>query len=287
MKTKLLPGNEPLRACPALPAPGFTLALLILGASIWTLSIEVRAQTANAEEYTFTTLAWPTEPGAGAIDGPGSRARFNGPSGVAVDGTGNVYVVERWNYTIQKISPAGEVTTLAGLAGEYGRADGTGSLARFGNPDGGPDGGVAADMAGNVFVADTYNHTIRKINQKGEVMTLAGRAGTSGNVDGTGSAARFKWPEGIAVDSTGNVYVADTSNHTIREISPAGAGTTVAGSATEWPQGGSTDGTGSVARFKIPRNKLRHECSGFMLHLRCSGDLPSLGTTKIKDNPGH
>src|SRR6266699_142735 len=103
-------------------------------------------------------------------------------------------------------------TTLAGQA-LIGSADGTGSAARFGNPQ-----GVATDSSGNVYVADSLNHTIRKITPAGGVTTLAGLAGNPGSADGTGSAARFYNPEGVATDSSGNVYVADTFNYTIRKI---------------------------------------------------------------------
>jgi hypothetical protein len=110
------------------------------------------------------------------------------------------------------------VTTLAGLAGSQGSADGTGSAARFNDPE-----GVAVDSTGNIYVADSNNNTIRKITPAGVVTTLAGLAGSPGSADGTGSAARFIFPEGVAVDSTGKVYVADTNNNTIRAgVAPGG-----------------------------------------------------------------
>ena len=100
------------------------------------------------------------------------------------------------------------VTTLAGLAGRAGSADGSGSAARFNQPS-----GVATDSAGNVYVADFFNHTMRKITPDGVVTTLAGLAGSAGNEDGTGSAARLNLPQGIAADSAGNIYAAE--NHAI------------------------------------------------------------------------
>ena len=102
----------------------------------------------------------------------------------------------------------------------------TGAAARFTNPI-----GVATDSAGNVYVADEFNHTIRKITPAGAVTTLAGTAGQSGSTDAAGAAARFNLPFGVAMDSAGNVYVADQFNHTIRKITPAGAVTTVVGVA--------------------------------------------------------
>ncbi|MGA2867342.1 MAG: hypothetical protein ABSF95_22940 [Verrucomicrobiota bacterium] len=134
---------------------------------------------------------------------------------MAADSAANVYVPDSGNNTIRKVTPAGVVTTLAGLPGSSGSADGTGGAARFDAPE-----GVAADSAGNVYVADTWNHTIRKLTPGGVVTTLAGLAGTQGTADGMGSAARFYWPEGVAVDSAGNVYVADTDNFTIRKVTP-------------------------------------------------------------------
>jgi len=195
---------------------------------------------------------------SGSADGTGSAARFslsniNYGSGacLAVDSAGTMYVADTGNNTIRKVSPAGVVTTLAGLAGSSGSADGTGSAARFFFDDGSAysGGGVAADGAGNVYVADSENHTIRKVSPAGVVTTLAGLAGYFGTADGTGSAAQFRRPLGVAVDSTGTVYVADTGNDTIRKVSPAGVVTTLAGLAF-WS--GSVDGTGSAARFNYP-----------------------------------
>ncbi len=181
---------------------------------------------------------------SGSADGAGNIARFYFPSGVAVDSAGNVYVADSDNDTIRKITPAGLVSTLAGLAGNSGSADGTGNAARFSYPF-----GVAADGTGNVYVADLDNDTIRKVTPTGLVSTLAGLAGSSGSADGAGSTARFNAPAGVAVDGVGNVYVADSSNHTIRKVTPTNIVCTWAGLAES---SGSTDGTGNAARFSYP-----------------------------------
>ena len=166
------------------------------------------------------------------------------PCGVAVDSSGNLYVSDTGNDTIRKITPAGVVTTLAGTAGQAGSTDGTGAAARFRTPY-----GIAVDASGNLYVADANNDTIRKITPAGVVTTLAGTAGAAGSTDATGTTARFNSPLGIAIDASGNVYVADSNNDTIRKITPAGVVTTLAGSAGV---AGSTDGTGSAARFNFP-----------------------------------
>ncbi|MEA3210598.1 MAG: hypothetical protein QOE70_3655 [Chthoniobacter sp.] len=180
----------------------------------------------------------------GSADGTGGAAQFYAVNGVAVDANGTVYVADGGNSTIRKISAAGVVTTLAGTAGKFGSADGPGGAAQSNAPF-----GVAVDAKGSVYVADTHNHTIRKISAAGVVTTLAGKAGSSGSADGTGSAARFDTPIGVAVDTSGTVYVADGRNSTIRKISAAGEVTTLAGSAGKV---GSADGTGSDARFNGP-----------------------------------
>jgi sugar lactone lactonase YvrE len=192
-----------------------------------------------------TTLAG-TAGISGGVDGTGSAARFSYPAGVAVDGSGIVYVADSGNHTIRKVTPAGVVTTLAGTAGSSGSTNGTGSAARFSSPS-----GVAVDGSGNVYVAESSNHTIRKVTSAGVVSTLAGSAGSSGSTDGSGSAARFNYPFGVAVDGSGNVYVADSSNHTIRKVSSAGVVTTLAGTALSGVSN-SADGAGSAAGFYRP-----------------------------------
>jgi sugar lactone lactonase YvrE len=191
----------------------------------------------------LTTFAGSPE-SFGIDDGLGSDARFHHPNSVAVDATGNVYVADSYNHTIRKISPTGEVSTLAGSPEESGSADGSGSVARFNFPY-----GVAVDSSGMVYVADTENHTIRKITPAGNVTTLAGSVLTSGSRDGTASIAQFNLPSSVAVDASGNVYIADTLNSTIRKITPTGTVTTLAGNPSE---SGDADGPGIDARFNFP-----------------------------------
>ena len=191
-----------------------------------------------------TTLAG--SPGtSGSVNGVGGNAQFSSPYGVAVDSAGNVYVADAGNNTLRKITPGGSVSTFAGRDGSNaGNLDGNGADARFNSPS-----GVTIDRAGNVYVADTNNHTIRKISSAGTVTTLAGAAGSKGSSDGIGLKARFNGPTGIAVDSAGTVFVADTVNGTIRRITAAGVVSTIAGLAGS---SGAVDGTGNAVRFSTP-----------------------------------
>ncbi|WP_458762497.1 NHL repeat-containing protein [Cupriavidus basilensis] len=186
-----------------------------------------------------TTLAGSTT--AGSADGTGAAASFWGPTGIAVDASGNVYVGDSTNNRIRKITPAGVVATLAGT-NTRGSTNGSGAFASFSNPH-----GVAVDASGNVYVADSGNNQIRKITPAGNVTTLAGSS-TAGFANGTGVSASFSNPIGVAVDASGNVYVADTGNNAIRMITPAGVVTTLAGSGAT----GFVDATGTAAAFNSP-----------------------------------
>jgi sugar lactone lactonase YvrE len=180
----------------------------------------------------------------GSTDGIGSAALFGSPRGIAVDTNGNLYVADTSNETIRKVTPAGVVTTLAGLVNNFGTADGTGNGARFNFPS-----ALAVDASGNIYVADNQNAAIRKVTPAGVVTTLAGFTGSGGAADGTGNIARFNTPTGIAIDATGNIYVADNGNNVIREVTQAGVVATLAGLSGN---PGSADGIGSIVRFNGP-----------------------------------
>lgn len=218
------------------------VGLVLLSLAAWSLS---DAQGAEAKSRTVPARVLH----AGDAGSPGNAAsageilHFKRPTWVATDRAGNLFVTETENYTIRKIASNGGIATFAGLAGTPGHTDGVGEAALFNAP-----AGLAADRAGNVYVADHGNHTIRKITPKGEVSTLAGLPGKSGSTDGTGVAARFDSPTGLAIDGADNLYVTDAGNHTIRKISPTGAVTTLAGRPGHYDL---TDGLGAAASFRI------------------------------------
>ncbi len=171
----------------------------------------------------------------GTTDGRGAAARFFAPSAVTRDAAGNLYVTDYLAFTVRQITPAGKVTTLAGKAGSAGSTDGSGAAARFTNPL-----GIISDAAADLFVTDDNANTIRTITPAGKVSTLAGKAGSAGSADGSGAAARFNDPAGLAFDAAGNLYVADYLSGTIRKVTPAGAVTTL------------TDAGGTPAFFAGP-----------------------------------
>eukprot|EP01012_Entosiphon_sulcatum_P051831 TRINITY_DN7118_c0_g1_i1.p1 TRINITY_DN7118_c0_g1~~TRINITY_DN7118_c0_g1_i1.p1 ORF type:complete len:2111 (+),score=215.11 TRINITY_DN7118_c0_g1_i1:17-6349(+) len=201
----------------------------------------IRKVTAGGVVTTFAGTAGV----AGSVDGVGAAARFNGPQGVAVDGSGNVYVADTNNHTIRGISQNGTVLTLAGTAGSVGSVDGLGAAARFNYPY-----GLVIDSFGTIYVSDTFNHMIRRVALNGTVSTMAGTAGVRGTTDGTGAGARFAYPTGIAVDAQAFVYVADSQNGTIRKINQGNTVTTYAGTPGSF---GTADGAAlTVARFNQP-----------------------------------
>lgn len=179
---------------------------------------------------------------SGFTDGAAASAKFNRPHAVCVDKQGNVYVADRYNHRIRKISTSQVVSTLAG-SGLPGSTDGTGTAATFNEP-----WAIACDTSGNLYIADTENYKIRKVTPAGVVTTIAG-TGTFGTTNGTVATAQFGFPAGIAVTKDGSIiYVADRMTSVIRKIQ-GGQVTTLAGTAFLT---GSTNGTGAAARFDHP-----------------------------------
>lgn len=209
----------------------------------------IRKITAKGEVGTFVGSGHQS----GTQDGDRNTARLYHPAGLTMDARGNLLVAEFVSSTIRKITPDGDVSTLAGDADKsdaYGSADGQGRAARFFMPE-----ATAVDKAGNVYVGDTKNETVRKITPEGVVTTLAGKAEKWGFQDGIGSEARFSGPSGLAVGRGGVLYVADGGNDCIRKISPDGKVTTFVGKA--WEPGDDiitkrVDAVGTAARFDFP-----------------------------------
>ena len=180
---------------------------------------------------------------AGFADGVGADARFSEPSGIAVDtDNGNLYVTDTGNHLVRQVTPNGTVSTFAG-SGSAGNADGPGGSAMFNSPH----GIVYCTRDKSLYIADTDNEEIRKVNASGVVSTVAGSP-EAGYVDGASATARFDHPKGVACDAIGNVYVADTDNNVIRQIAPNGIVSTLAGSK----DAGTVNAVGAAARFSNP-----------------------------------
>ncbi|MEM6261485.1 MAG: gliding motility-associated C-terminal domain-containing protein [Bacteroidota bacterium] len=205
--------------------------------------LAVLAASQSLYAQLVTTVAGKIEE-AGDQDGRAlGEATFNNPHGLAVDGRGMVVVADRWNHKIRLYNPENDsVYTIAGT-GDIGTWDGPGESAQFYSP-----WGIAADEDGVIYVADTKNHSIRKIDLDGNVTTIAG-TGQAGVLDGPGPVARFSDPTGIAIHPDGTLYVCDHLGHTIRKIAPNGVVTTLAGQANVT---GQDDGIGTQATFNRP-----------------------------------
>lgn len=226
------------QVCTVMPnALGSSGSGTISGANV----VNVRVSCASTFTFAGTGVQ-------GEGDATGEEAAFSSPSGAAFDSAGNLYVVDSWiasgasatlsTSAVRKISPAGVVTTLAKLPAPVAVTvpAGISGLA-----------GIAVDSSNNVYVADSSHYRILKITSAGAVSVFAG-SGTPGYLDATGTAAQFNFPEGVAVDSTGNVYVGDAGNNMIRKITPGGTVSTLAGQLTS----GYLDGTGTAAQFYGP-----------------------------------
>ena len=212
----------------------------------------VRQLTPCGTNWTVVTVAGLAGV-TGSTDGTNGDSRFSSPGALVSDASGNLYVTDTGNSTVRKLSPQGTnwiVTTIVGQPGIKGTADGTNAGALFGSPY-----GIGIDSAGNLFVTDPGNSTLRKVAPSGTnwvVTTIAGSAGYEGYLNGTNSNARFDEPLGVGVNSAGAVFIADFFNDCIRMASPAGNNwvvTTIAGSNLS---AGGADGTNSNALFWNP-----------------------------------
>lgn len=175
----------------------------------------------------------------GALDGTSETATFNFPSSIVEDSNGNLFICDQSNHKIRKVDTNGIVSTFAG-SGVGGFQDGVGIAARFYYPD-----EITIDNDDTIYVADYYNHKIRKITSTGVVSTLAGSV--IGDADGIGNLAKFNSPTGVCLDALGNIIVTDYGNHKIKKILPSGQVVTIAGNGS-----GDINGEVSIAKFKNP-----------------------------------
>ncbi len=226
--------------------------LLTLTLALSCLALPGFAQTQMPQQGTLFLLAGSGDAPSGIADGPASVARFNTNFlkfdafiGTAMNGEGKLFVTDPGNHTIRKIEVDGAVSTLAGKAEQPGSTDGAIAQARFRLPS-----GMVFDKAGNLYVADSGNHSIRKISPDGMVSTVAGKAGAPGTTDGAAAKARFNTPTDVKIDAAGNLYVADFENHSIRKITPDGMVSTWAGVSGKE---GNAEGAGRQARFRRPK----------------------------------
>jgi len=187
----------------------------------------------------------------GTNNGLGTAAKFSQIHGLAVDGAGNVFASDLGNLTVREITPGGLVSTFVGTPGQGGGTDGTGTSARLAGPI-----GIAVNPTGGFVLADGFS--VRTISAGGQVTTIAGCpsggcTNAIGSADGPGLSARFGFPSGVAVDATGNIYVADYGNDTIRRLTGSGLNWTMTTLGGVPGQGSYADGTGSAARLNGPQ----------------------------------
>ena len=233
----------------------------------------------------ITTVAGNGVGGYSGDGGAATAAQLNSPQSVTIDDTGNLYIADRNNHRIRKVDISGVITTVAGNgAGGYSGDDGSATAAQLNNPF-----GVTVDGTGNIYIADTQNHRIRKVDTSGVITTVAGNgAGGYSGDDGSATAAQLSYPYGVTVDSAENLNIADTYNHRIRKVDTSGVITTVAGtdvagyfgddgSATAaqlyYPTGVTVDGTDSLYIADTQNHRIRKVADDF----DGDGFLPSQG----------
>ena len=215
---------------------------------------------------TITTIAGG---GSGGDGGPATSARLISPESLAVDGAGNLFIADTVNYRIRMVDATGTITTVAGNG--HAGFSGDGGLAT--NAQLALPGGVAVDGAGNLYIGDTNNHRVRKVDLSGTITTLAGNDSAGGSGDGgPATSAELYYPQSVAVDGKGNIYIGDTGTYRVRKIDPSGIITTVAGNGTSGfsgdggpavsaslgsPDGVAVDGVGNIFIADYVDNRIR------------------------------
>jgi uncharacterized protein (TIGR03437 family) len=175
---------------------------------------------------TVQPVAGTGKPGYSGDGGPATDAELRFPRAMCVNAAGNIFIADTWNYRVRKITPDGKISTVAGNGKNGNSGDGVPAV----EAEIGPPWGVAADDGDTVYIADPYHQCIRKITAEGLISTVAGSGSQGDEGDGGPAAsARFRYPRGLALDSNGNLYVADQFNHRVRKISRDGFISTVAG----------------------------------------------------------
>ena len=253
--------------------PSWLTVLILIGLGISVDPHQVLTETpqreqqarANAAEWRIDTIAG----GAVGDNGPAIEARLDAPKKVAVDAAGNLYIADRSNHRIRRVDPSGTITTIAGTGESGFSGDGGPAVAaRLNFPE-----GVATDGAGNLYIADSWNHRIRRVDSSGTITTVAGRVGSGFSGDGGPAvAAWLRLPYGITVDTAGNLYIVDTDNHRIRRMDPSGTITTFAGmgvsgfsgdngpavqAALRRPSGVAVDGVGNLYIADLGNHRIR------------------------------
>ena len=192
-------------------------------------------------EGIITTVAGNGENDYSGDDGQATGAKINKPNNISVDASGNIYIADTGNHRIRKVDADGIITTVAGTGSRGYSGEGTAINEKINKP-----AGVSVDASGNIYIADTGNHRIRKVDADGIITTVAGTGSRGYSGEGTAINEKINKPAGVSVDASGNIYIADTGNHRIRKVDAGGIITTVAGTGS-----GGYSGEGTAINEKI------------------------------------